>query len=148
MESLKLKNFYILKLEPNEEIVQTLKQFVIKKKIKGGFLWGLGTAREISLGYYDLKEKQYRKRLFVEDHEITSLIGNISYVSTDPIIHIHVVISPENFVSYSGHLFQALVSATAEILLMPFTQKILRKAEPKIGLNLLSLVSEPKKKLS
>ncbi|MEO0072317.1 MAG: PPC domain-containing DNA-binding protein [candidate division WOR-3 bacterium] len=139
MEYLKLKDEYILKLQADEEIIDTIKQFAIAKKIKSGFLWGIGTAKEITLGYYDVKEKLYKKRLFIEDHEISSLIGNISYIGTDPIIHIHIVISPENFVSYSGHLFSAKVSATCEIMIKTYSKKIMRIPENQIGLNLLHL---------
>ncbi|MCS7257863.1 MAG: DUF296 domain-containing protein [candidate division WOR-3 bacterium] len=147
MEYLKLQDDFILKLHPEEEIITTIKQFVIKQKIKSGFLWGIGTAKEITLGYYDLKEKQYKKRIFVDDHEISSLIGNISYLSTDPIIHIHIVISPENFVSYSGHLFSAKVSATCEIMIKTYTKKLIRNTDPQIGLNLLNLKTTSRRKI-
>lgn len=139
MQYLKIKNGYVLKLEINEEIITTLKDLVIDKKIKSAFLFGIGTGKELTLGYYDSKKKMYRKRAFVEEYEFASMNGNISYLSSDPIIHIHCTISPENFMTYAGHLFSGKVAATCEILIMTIEKKLQRKADPNLGLNLLDL---------
>ena len=48
MQSLKTKSGYILRLIRNEEIISTLKDFIKDKKIKGGFLFGLGAGKEIT----------------------------------------------------------------------------------------------------
>lgn len=139
MQYLKIKNGYVIKLEINEEIITTLKDFVIDKKIKSAFLFGIGTGKELTLGYYDSKKKMYHKRAFVEEYEFASLNGNISYLSSDPIIHIHCTISPENFITYAGHLFVGKVAATCEIIIMTIEKKLQRKSDTKLGLNLLDL---------
>lgn len=139
MQYLKIKNGYVLKLETEEEIMTTLKDFVIHQKIKSAFLQGIGTGKELTLGYYDSKQKLYHKRTFIEEYEFASLNGNISYLSTDPIIHIHCTISPANFVTYSGHLFSGKVAATCEILIVLLDKKLTRKADIRTGLNLLDL---------
>ncbi|MBS4015359.1 MAG: DUF296 domain-containing protein [Candidatus Latescibacteria bacterium] len=139
MQYLKIKNGYVVKLEINEEIMTTLKDFVIDKKIKSAFLFGIGTGKELTLGYYDSKKKMYHKRAFVEEYEFASMNGNISYLSSDPIIHIHCTISPENFITYAGHLFSGKVAATCEITIMTIEKKLQRKADAKLGLNLLDL---------
>lgn len=139
MQYLKIKNGYVVKLDTNEEIIATLKDFVIDKKIKSAFLQGIGTGKELTLGYYDSKKKMYHKRVFIDECEFASLNGNISYLSTDPIIHIHCTISPENFVSYSGHLFSAKVAVTCEIIITLLDKKLIRKPDIRTGLNLLDL---------
>jgi predicted DNA-binding protein with PD1-like motif len=139
MQYLKIKNGYVVKLEINEEIITMLKDFVIDKKIKSAFLYGIGTGKELTLGYYDSKKKMYHKRAFVEEYEFASLNGNISYLSSDPIIHIHCTISHENFVTYSGHLFSGKVGATCEIIILTLDKKLRRKADARLGLNLLDL---------
>lgn len=139
MQYLKVRNGYVLKLETNEEIMTTLKDFVIDKKIKSAFLYGIGAGKELTLGYYDSKKKMYHKRAFVEEYELASLIGNISYLENDPIIHIHCTISPENFIAYSGHLFAGKVAATCEIFISLLDKKLFRKTDSKTGLNLLNL---------
>jgi predicted DNA-binding protein with PD1-like motif len=168
MQYLKTKNGLVIKLDAGEEIMSTLKNFVSDNKIKGGFLTGIGTGNEITLGFYDAEKRIYHKRFFPDDHEFASLIGNISYldpapidntrddktqgvrknsakpnnrcgVNADPVIHIHCTIGPLNFVTYSGHLFSAKVGATCEIMITLSDKKLIRKPDAKTGLNLLDL---------
>ncbi|MEO0091665.1 MAG: PPC domain-containing DNA-binding protein [candidate division WOR-3 bacterium] len=138
MDILKVKNGYVLKLEVNEDIIAELKDFTKQKKIKGAFLFGLGAGKEITLGYYDPIKKNYHKRFFPEDYEFASIIGNIAYLDEEPILHIHCTISPNNFNTYSGHLFSAKVAATVELMVMPLDKRLLRKPDVKTALNLLS----------
>ncbi len=141
MQYIKIKSGYVIKLDTGEEIISTLKNFVRDNKIKGGFLSGIGTGNEITLGFYDAEKKVYHKRFFPDDHEFASLTGNISYLDDDPIIHIHCTIGPLNFVTFSGHLFSAKVGATCEIMINLSDKKLIRKPDAKTGLNLLNLNS-------
>ncbi len=138
MDTLKVKSGYILKLEINEDIIAELKNFTRQKKIKSAFLFGLGAGKEITLGYYDPVKKNYLKRFFADDNEFASIVGNIAYFDDEPILHIHCTISPGNFNAYSGHLFSGKVAATVELFVMPLDKKLIRKADAKTGLNLLS----------
>jgi predicted DNA-binding protein with PD1-like motif len=139
MQYLKIRNGYVVKLDSGEEIMSTLKDFVIDKKIKSAFLQGIGTGKELTLGYYDSKKKLYHKRAFIDEYEFASLNGNISYLGKEPVIHIHCTISPENFMTYAGHLFSGKVAATCEIMITLLDKKLVRKADIKTGLNLLNL---------
>ncbi|MEO0076920.1 MAG: PPC domain-containing DNA-binding protein [candidate division WOR-3 bacterium] len=139
MQYLKSKNNYLIKLDADEEIITTLKNFVRSKKIKSGFLMGIGTGKEITLGYYDTAKKSYHQRHFPDEYEFASLIGNISYLGKEPVVHIHCTIGPIDFTTYCGHLFSAKVGATCEIVITAFDKKIIRKADPGTGLNLLWL---------
>ena len=136
MQYLKIRNGYIVKLDSNEEIITTLKDFVLDKKIKSAFLHGIGTGKELTLGYYDSKRKMYHKRAFIDEYEFASINGNISYLGKEPVIHIHCTISHLNFVTYSGHLFAGKVGATCEIMITLLDKKLYRKADIKTGLNL------------
>jgi hypothetical protein len=139
MQYLKIRDGYVLKLETGEEIITILKDFIIDKKIKSGFLTGIGAGKEITLGYFDYPKKNYHKRFFPEEFEFAALIGNIAWLETDPIIHVHATISPENFVSYSGHLFSGIVTATCEIMITTLDKKLKRHPDIKTRLNLLDL---------
>jgi len=149
MQYLKIKDGYVLRLETGEEIIATLKDFVTDKKIKSGFLNGIGAGKEITLGYFDYPKKSYHKRFFPEEFEFASIIGNIAWLETEPrsgtqergepIIHVHATVSPENFISYSGHLFSGIVTATCEIVIWTIEKKLKRAPDKNTGLNLLDL---------
>lgn len=131
--------------------MKTLTKFVVAKKIKGAFLFGLGAAKDLTLGYYDLAKKAYLRRFFPGEWEITNLVGNIAWLEDiapsvhrakagDPILHIHVVLSSTNFNTVGGHLFSGTVTATCEILVIVLAAKLRRAFDSTTGLNLLATI--------
>jgi uncharacterized protein len=140
MKAKKFRTYYVLRLEKGEEIIKTLVEFAAIKKIKGGFLFGLGAAKELTLGCYDLEKKAYIRRFFPGDWEIANLVGNIAWLGDEPILHLHVVIGSSNFNTFSGHLFSGTVSATCEIFVLSLESKLKRSKDFTVGLNLLDII--------
>ncbi len=130
----------MVRLEKGEEIVQSLVEFAETKKIKGAFLFGLGAAKELTLGCYDLEKKAYIRRFFPGDWEIAHLGGNIAWLENEPMLHLHIVIGSSNFNTISGHLFSGTVTATCEILVMTLEAKLKRSKDLATGLNLLDFI--------
>ena len=85
--------FYQLRLEPGEDVLPTLVEFVRARGIGSGIISGIGAADNIELGLYDLKGRVYRRRTFRGDHEILALSGNVAWDGRDPVCHVHCVIS-------------------------------------------------------
>jgi len=131
--------YYQLRLMAGEEIVETLVGFVRRRRIKSGFLTGIGAAEDITLGCFDPKTRAYRKRKFKGDHEIAALVGNAAWVGRNPVCHIHAVISTPRLATFAGHLFSGTVTVTLEVALVPGTRRLTRKPDPLSGLNLLAL---------
>ena len=139
MKAVRNGGYCQLRLMPGEEIVETLAGFVRSRRIKSGFLTGIGAAEDITLGCFDPKTKVYRKRMFKGDHEIVSLVGNVAWVGKDPVCHVHTIISSPRLATYAGHLFSGTVTVTLEVALVPGTRRLQRKPDPLSGLNLLAL---------
>jgi predicted DNA-binding protein with PD1-like motif len=131
--------YYQLRLMPGEEIVETLAGFVRSRRIKSGFLTGIGAAENIVLGCYDPKTKTYHKRTFKGDNEVAAVVGNVGWLKKDPACHIHAVISRPNLATFAGHLFSGTVTVTLEVALVPGTRRLAREPDPLSGLNLLTL---------
>ncbi|MEO0088057.1 MAG: PPC domain-containing DNA-binding protein [candidate division WOR-3 bacterium] len=139
MEAKKINNFiYFLRLEKDEEIIDSLKNFSKKNHIKGGFFYGIGAGKDFTLGYYDLTKKKYLKKVIKKECEILSLLGNISYLKKEIFIHAHIILADRNFQIFGGHLFSGRITATLEIFLILIEKKIKREFFPDIGLNLIS----------
>jgi len=135
----KLENGFILRLEKGEEIIATLSDFAQKEKIDGGFVYGIGTVNDLTLGYYDVDKKDYLKKAFKADFELASLTGNISLLKGSPIVHAHVVISDSNFACFAGHLFSGRIAATGEFAVHTTKNRMERASDPQTSLNLLKL---------
>lgn len=139
MKIKKFNEYYIVRLEKNDEIIATLENVAKNAKIKGAFFFGLGVGKNLILGYYDAHKKSYIKKVFKGEYEFTGLSGNISKLKDETIVHCHATITDSNFNAFGGHLFHATVPTTLEIALFPVKKILKRKNDKNIGLNLLDL---------
>ena len=133
----KIPSGYLVRLEKGEEIIESLSTLTEREKIPGGFLYGLGAVKEVTLGYFDVVNKKYVKKDFNEEYEVTSLVGDIYYLEGKPGVHAHVNLSGADFNLIGGHLFKAIITGTGEFFIHTTEQTLKRKSEPETGLNLL-----------
>jgi len=139
MEYKKFANTYIIRLERGDEIVDRLRVFVEKEEITGGFFYGLGAVKNVSLGYFDVEKKEYKEKSFEQDFELTSMVGDVAFSGDKIIVHAHVTLAGEDFKVVAGHLNKATVTATIEIVFNPIEGKLSKKTDPITGLNLMDL---------
>jgi len=132
----KIDSTYVIRLERGEKIVEKLLEFCEREGIKAGYFLGLGACSEVELGHFNFNSKNYKILKLSEQYEITSLLGNISAREGKGYLHAHIVLGDEKFQSWSGHLREAVISATAEIFLVCLDGKLERKRDPETGLNL------------
>jgi len=139
MQYKKFGNAYVIRLEAGEEVIDSLKKFVEKERIRGGFFYGLGAVNKVTLGYFDVEKKEYKERAFEQGFELTSLVGDISFLGERIIVHAHVTLADGDFKVLAGHLGKATVTATLELVFNPLEGKLEKKPDPETGLNLLEL---------
>ncbi len=130
---------YVIRLERGDEIIDSLKTLVKKEKIRGGFFYGLGAVKNVSLGYFDVEKKKYKEKSFMQDFELTSMVGDVAFSGDKIIVHAHVTLAGEDFKVVAGHLNTAMVTATTEIVFNPVEGKLSKKTDPITGLNLMDL---------
>jgi predicted DNA-binding protein with PD1-like motif len=135
----KIQNGYLVRLVKGEEMIRSLSSFVEEQKILGGFVFGLGAFKDLTLGYYDSAKKEYTKKLFKDDMEFGNLTGSIAYVEGKPFVHAHVSAAGSDMKALCGHLFSATISGTGEFMIIPSESKVERKPDPETGLKLLDL---------
>jgi predicted DNA-binding protein with PD1-like motif len=135
----KVSGRYLLRLERGEEVMESLKAFVVREALPGGTIAGLGAADEMTVAFYDLAAKEYRPYLHAGRIEILSIAGNVAWRASEPVVHVHVTAAEEKKGVFGGHLVSARVAATVEIDVDPRAERIERKLDPEIGLPLLDL---------
>ncbi|MCS7183889.1 MAG: DNA-binding protein [Patescibacteria group bacterium] len=124
-------------MEPKEELFSSLLNFSKKEKIKSGFFYGLGACQKCVIGSYDFRKKKYLWKKINQPMEICSLIGNLTLKENELFLHIHVVLADNKLKSFSGHLKEAIIYPTCEIILLKFNKKIIRNYNPLINLYLI-----------
>ena len=135
-------NTMLLSLKRDEYINQSIVSVFEKEKLKFGWVNGIGAIYNIEIGCYDLKTKSYIKKRIRGDHELISMMGNITFLDNKHFIHTHLTVSDEEFKTFGGHLFDAQISATGEFKIDIVDFKIDRKFSDEIGLNLWCLKNE------
>lgn len=139
MKYIKDGDKYLIRIFKDEELFSELESFATQEGLKTGMLKGVGALKDVTLGYYELEKKTYKKAEFKGDYELLSLDGNLSLVDGKPFFHIHTVLGDQDFSCKGGHLFSAKVAVTTELYFLPFGIAVEREYEEEIGLKLLNL---------
>ncbi len=129
-------------LEQGERIVDSLLRVVEQKHIRSGFVQGIGAGKDFTLGYYDLERKEYVKKSFPGEYEITSLMGNVGLLNNRPILHLHITLSDSQFRAWGGHLFEGTITGTLEVFIFRDSGRIIRKMDTKRNLALIDEVKD------
>lgn len=136
MEYKRFEDTYVVRLDRGEELIETLKEFVKKEKITLGSISGLGASNCVEVGLFNIETKEYKKNVYEQDMEITSVIGNISTMDDEPYLHIHINLSDENNNVIGGHLSKCIISATCELFIQKVEGRVDRTKSEEIGINL------------
>ena len=123
-------------LETGDEIFESIYKIVEELGIKFSWINGIGAAEKIIMGSYSTSIKDYIRKNFDGEFELTSITGNITTRENSPFIHIHATISDEDCNAFAGHLFSATITATCEIILNISDKPINRKECNEVGLYL------------
>ena len=128
---------YIVRLDPGERIVETLAALCAAEGIRAASITGLGTCVEAELGSLDWETKTHRLRRFEGHFEIAALVGNVSVQDGKPLVHLHITLADADGRAFSGHLHEAEIKATGEIIITPLEGELRRRKDPDTGLNLI-----------
>ena len=132
----KFGNKYFIRLDKGEEIVSKLQEFCEEQNIKLGWIKGIGAVNQIKVGLFETRNKVYHTKELKGDHEITSLLGNISTKDGKVYLHLHINLANDKYETYGGHLDSAIISATGEIMIEAMEGELDREFSEDIGLNL------------
>jgi predicted DNA-binding protein with PD1-like motif len=133
---------YIIRLDRGDRIIESLRSLCEQDRIGAGVLNGLGTVSEAELGWFDREAGDYRTVRVAEPCEIVSLHGNVTLLDGKPFLHCHIALGDREFRVRGGHLKEAVVSETAEIVLTRYFEEIGRRRTGPNGPYLLDLKPE------
>ncbi len=128
---------YVLRLDPGDEVVSVVRDFCETQGIALAKITGIGATNRAEIGLYDTEEQQYVSKEFTGDHEIASLIGNVTLMDGKPYLHMHAVLGDKMHKAIAGHLTSAVVSATCEIIIEQIEGEAHRKHDDNTGLNIM-----------
>jgi len=129
-------NKVIVRIDKGEELADSLRTICKKLNIKLGSITGIGATDKVTVGLMNTKTKKYQSKEFIGDHEITSLLGNITTMNGEVYLHLHITIANIEHKAFGGHLTSAVISATFEGIIEIIDGQVNREYNEEIGLNL------------
>jgi predicted DNA-binding protein with PD1-like motif len=131
---------YLIRLERGEEALGSLRDFADRHRIGFAVVRAIGTFERITLGYYDAVKKTYQEKTFDEPLEVLNLTGNIAKGEDgERIVHAHVTLGRPDYTTLGGHVVEAAVGPTLEVIVETMPMTVRRRYDADTGLNLWDL---------
>jgi predicted DNA-binding protein with PD1-like motif len=128
---------YALIMETGDEPMETLVSFATENGITAARLTAIGAFESVVLGYYEVDRKHYRQNRFNEQMEVLSFIGDIAVKGGAPVAHVHVALGRADASTVGGHLLEARVRPTLEVILVQSPAYLQRVMNREVGLPLI-----------
>lgn len=132
---------FVVVLDSSEEAMASLLAFAREHDVKAGRLTGIGAFETATLGFFDFARKDYERIRVDEQVEVLSLVGDFATEADSGAVklHAHVVVGKRDGTAHGGHLLEARVRPTLEVMVVDAPANLQRRSDPATGLPLLDL---------
>lgn len=133
-----LKTFALV-FETGDEVMAELQRFARERRLTASSFTAIGAFERATLGYFDWDRKDYDRIPVDEQVEVVTLAGDIALADDQPKVHAHVVLGRRDGAALGGHLLEAIVRPTLELILVETPATLHKRHDPETGLNLIRL---------
>jgi predicted DNA-binding protein with PD1-like motif len=130
---------YALIFDSGDEVTAGLLDFAREHDIADAHFTAIGAFQHAVLGYFDWEAKDYQRIPIDEQVEALALTGDIARQDGEPKLHAHVVVGKSDGTAHGGHLLEAYVRPTLEVMLVESPAYLQRTYDPQSGLALIHL---------
>jgi len=130
---------FVLVLNTGDEVTKELLAFSSSRGIAAASFTGIGAFQRVTLGYFEPQKRDYLHIPITEQVEVLSLLGNLAIGDDGPKLHAHVVVGKRDGTAHGGHLIEAHVRPTLEVVLVETPAHLRRRSDPATGLALIDL---------
>jgi predicted DNA-binding protein with PD1-like motif len=130
---------FIVVFETGDEVMRGLLDFARDNRVSAGHFTAIGALSDVVLGYLDWEKKDYERIPLTEQIEVLSLVGDVALEDGSPQIHAHIVVGKRDGSAHGGHLLEAHVRPTLEVVLHESPEHLRRRLDPDTGLALIDV---------
>lgn len=118
MQWQQMGDHYVARLDEGEEVLWTLRRFLVDRDILAGRFMAWGSLAALRLQYNRPAGGRFEPHTveLAGPLEVASLLGNIATLDDEPVLHAHVTVADASFRTYSGHLASATAGPTVEVV--------------------------------
>ena len=136
------KRTFAVILSTGDEAMRCLQEFAARERLGASQITAIGALSGGKLAFFDWEAKTYRPIPVEEQVEVASLVGDIA-IGPDgkPSVHVHAVLGRRDGTAMAGHLQEARVRPTLEIIVTESPAHLCKFKDPESGLALISVRS-------
>jgi predicted DNA-binding protein with PD1-like motif len=131
---------FVLVLDAGEEAFAAINDFAARSGLSAASLTALGAFERVTVGWFDVAKKSYKRIEIASQCEALSLVGDIA-VGDDgkPSLHMHAVVGLSDGHTRGGHFLEGIVRPTLEVTINETPAHMRRRKRPELGLALIDL---------
>jgi hypothetical protein len=127
-------------LDTGDEVLGSLQAFINEQHVDAAQFTAIGALSDVVLKYFDWDTKDYRKIALDEHVEVASMIGDVAIApSGEPTLHVHLVVGRRDGTAMAGHLGEAHVRPTLEVIVTESPSHLQKVLDRQTGLALIRL---------
>jgi predicted DNA-binding protein with PD1-like motif len=130
---------YALVFATGDEVAAEIGKFAAAEAVSSAQVTGIGAFSAVTLGYFNWETKEYEKHEIEEQVEVLSLIGDIALKDDEPALHAHLTVGRSDMSVRGGHLIEATVRPTLELVMHEAPAHLRKRHDPESGLALISI---------
>ncbi len=133
MKSRALNDSSFLLVFSEEEVIASLTSFLVANDIQSGTVSAVGSVSRGTLAWWDATTRQVFREDFVDQCEVASFSGNVTWSASDtpppPRVHAHAVLA-NGPVIRAGHVVSAFAFPEVELVLTTSSARVTRSLDP------------------
>lgn len=131
---------YALIFDSGDEAMSGLLEFAEQRDVDAASFTAIGGFRSAMLAYFDIDAKEYEDIPCDEQVEVLTLAGDIARKQDGSRqVHMHAVVGRRDGTTMGGHVKQATVRPTLEVVLTETPAHLRRTYDENVGLALIDL---------
>jgi len=124
--------------QTGEELASGLKTFAEEQEVPFASFKAIGGFSSARLTWFNWESKKYEPSVTLDEQvELLSLIGNVALKDGKRVIHAHAVVGKKDGTAHGGHLLEAYVRPTCEVVVTASIAPLQKVIDPESGLALL-----------
>src|SRR5271157_1818281 len=120
-----------------DEAFSGLLEFAEKYHVTSAHFTAIGALNGATLGWFDPQRKMYKKIPINGQHEVIGMSGDIALYQGKPVVHTHMVVGTPDGTTRAGHVLDAYVSPTLEVMVVVDPIAMKKRFDPETDLTLI-----------
>jgi len=120
-----------------DEAFSGLLEFAEEYHVTSAHFTAIGALSGATLGWFDPQRKMYKKIPINGQHEVIGMSGDIALYQGKPVVHTHMVVGTSDGTTRAGHVLDAYVSPTLEVMVTVDPVAMQKRFEPETDLTLI-----------